>query len=76
MKVKTSIVVDKALLAAVDELSRRYKNRSELIDAALRAYITRETQAEQNAKDLEIIRRNSDALNQEALDVLDYQVAL
>ena len=76
MKVKTSIVVDKALLAAIDELSRNYKNRSELIEAALQAYITRETQRERKAKDLEIIRRNADALNQEALDVLDYQVAL
>jgi hypothetical protein len=30
----------------------------------------------QNVKDLEIINRRADELNEEALDVLDYQVAL
>jgi hypothetical protein len=34
------------------------------------------TRQEQNAKDLEIINRRADDLNKEALDVLDYQVAL
>jgi hypothetical protein len=31
---------------------------------------------EQEVKDLEIINRHADDLNEEALDVLDYQVAL
>jgi hypothetical protein len=31
---------------------------------------------QQNVKDLEIINRCADDLNEEALDVLDYQVAL
>ena len=76
MKVKTSITLDKDLLKAVDALSSKYKNRSEFIEAALQAYISHMTRSEQNAKDLEIINYYADDLNQEALDVLDYQVTL
>jgi metal-responsive CopG/Arc/MetJ family transcriptional regulator len=76
MKVKTSINVDKDLLKAVDALSSKYKNRSEFIEAALQSYISQITRSEQNAKDLEIINYYADDLNQEALDVLDYQVTL
>lgn len=76
MKIKTSITVDKGLLETVDKLSGRYRNRSELIEAALQAYIAGITRHEQDARDLEIINRRADDLNKEALDVLDYQVAL
>jgi predicted DNA-binding antitoxin AbrB/MazE fold protein len=34
------------------------------------------TKHERDAKDLEIINRNADRLNEEALDVLDYQIEL
>ena len=74
MKIKTSITVDKGLLETVDKLSGR--NRSEFIETALQAYIAQMTRHEQNAKDAEIINRCADDLNKEALDVLDYQVAL
>ncbi len=76
MKIRTSIAVDKALLKKADQLSRRYRNRSEFIEAALRAYAGRVTRHEKKARDLEIINRLAEDLNQEALDVLDYQVAL
>lgn len=76
MKVKTSITLSKDLLRAVDRLSRRYKNRSEFIEAALQTYIAQIARDEQNAKDLEIINQHADSLNEEALDVLDYQVSL
>jgi metal-responsive CopG/Arc/MetJ family transcriptional regulator len=76
MKVRTSITVDKGLLEMVDKLSGQYRNRSEFIEAAVQAYVAQMTRHEQNAKDLEIINRRADDLNKEALDVLDYQVAL
>ena len=76
MKIRTSIAVDKALLKKADRLSRSYRNRSEFIEAALRAYVARDTQNVKKSRDLEIINRRADDLNQEALDVLDYQVAL
>ncbi|MEK6322398.1 MAG: ribbon-helix-helix domain-containing protein [Acidobacteriota bacterium] len=76
MKVKTSITVEKDLLEAVDKLSGTNKNRSEFIEAAIRAYIVQRTPSDGNARDLEMINESADILNQEALDVLDYQVAL
>lgn len=75
MKVRTSITVDKRLLETVDRLSGK-DDRSRLIEAALRAYIAQVVRHEQNAEDLKIINSLADELNQEALDVLDYQVAL
>ena len=75
MKVRTSVNVDKRLLETVDKLSGK-DDRSGFIEAALRAYIAQLVRHEQNVNDLEIINRSADDLNQEALDVLDYQVAL
>jgi len=75
MKVETSINVEKDLLEAVDRLSED-KNRSEFIEAAIQAYIAQLARHKQNASDLEIINERADDLNAEALDVLDYQVAL
>jgi metal-responsive CopG/Arc/MetJ family transcriptional regulator len=76
MKVRTSITVDKHLLETVDKLSGRRGMRSEFIEAALQAYVTQLLRNQQNAKDLEIINQRADELNEEALDVLDYQAAL
>lgn len=76
MKVRTSITVEKDLLEAIDRLPGKHRNRSELIEAALEAYIAQATRNEQNARDIEIINSRADDLNEEALDVLDYQVAL
>ena len=76
MKVKTSITLSEDLLKNIDQRSKQYKNRSEFIEVALRAYITQMIRDEQNAKDLEIINRCADKLNQEAADVLTYQAPL
>jgi metal-responsive CopG/Arc/MetJ family transcriptional regulator len=75
MKVRTSVTVDKGLLETVDKLSDK-GDRSSFIEAALRLYILQFVRHDQNLKDLEIINQRADALNEEALDVLDYQVAL
>ena len=76
MKVETSITMDKDLLEAVDKLSGKDKNRSEFIEAAIQAYIAHLARHKQNTNDLEIINERADDLNEEALDVLEYQVAL
>ena len=76
MKIKTSITLSEDLLKVVDQRSRQYKNRSEFIETALRAFITQMLRSEQNSKDLEIINRRAVELNQEAEDVLTYQVPL
>jgi metal-responsive CopG/Arc/MetJ family transcriptional regulator len=75
MKVRTSVTVEKGLLETVDKLSDK-GDRSSFIEAALRLYILQLVRNDQNVKDLEIINRRADDLNEEALDVLDYQVAL
>lgn len=76
MRVKTSITVDKDLLEAVDKLSGKNKNRSEFVEAAIQACIVQQTRGNENARDLEVINNSADILNQEALDVLDFQVGL
>ena len=77
MKVKTSISLSKELLDAVDERARRHKKtRSDFIEAAAWTFIRQLIRNEQNARDLEIINRRADFLNQEASDVLEYQAIL
>ena len=74
MKVKTSITLSEDLLDAIDKRSGQFKNRSDFIEAAIRAYIEQMLREEQNARDLAIINREADRLNKEAIDVLEYQV--
>jgi metal-responsive CopG/Arc/MetJ family transcriptional regulator len=65
------------LLQAIDKRARQLKkNRSDFIEAAVWAFIGQLIRDEQNAKDLEIINRRADFLNQEAVDVLAYQIPL
>ena len=74
MKVKTSITLAEDLLKAIDEQSGPHKSRSDFIEKAVRAYIAQVVRDEQDARDLDIINREADRLNQEAKDVLTYQV--
>jgi len=76
MKVKTSITLSEELLKAVDQYAKEYKNRSEFIEEAVRVFIRRLIRRQQDARDLEIINDRADYLNQEAMDVLTYQVDL
>lgn len=74
MKVKTSITLAEDLLKAIDEQSGSRQSRSDFIEKAVRAYIAQVLRERQNARDLEIINRQADSLNEEAKDVLTYQV--
>jgi len=77
MKVKTSITLSKELLQAIDKRAKQLKkNRSDIMEAAVWAFIGQLIRDEQNARDLEIINRRADFLNQEAVDVLAYQMPL
>jgi metal-responsive CopG/Arc/MetJ family transcriptional regulator len=76
MKVKTSITLSDELIKAIDQYGQDYKNRSDFIEAAIWAFIKQVVRNQQNARDIEIINRNADRLNAEALDVLTYQVRL
>lgn len=77
MKVKTSITLSEDLLRAIDEYARGYKkSRSEFIEEAVRVFVRQLIRRQQDARDLEIINHRADYLNQEAMDVLAYQVDL
>ncbi|KPK87428.1 hypothetical protein AMJ80_12130 [bacterium SM23_31] len=76
MKIKTSITLSKELLSAIDNKSIGHKSRSDFIENAVWKYILYILREEQSKKDLEIINHNSDSLNKEANDVLDYQVSI
>jgi len=76
MKIKTSVTLSEDLLEAIDQRAGQFKNRSDFIETAVRAFLSQIIRDEQNARDLAIINRRADYLNQEAADVLDYQVSL
>ena len=76
MKVKTSITLSEDVLEAIDQHSKHYKSRSDFIEVALWAFVTQMIRNEQNARDIQIINQRADYLNEEAADVLAYQVAL
>lgn len=73
MKVETTVVLSEDLMAALDRRTRNPEDRSEIVEAALRAYLARPHRGEA-AGDLEIINANAAQLNEEAADVLEYQV--
>ena len=75
MKVKTSITLSEDILEAMDEVLEG-KNRSAFIEAALRVYLRLLKKRERDTRDLEILNKQSERLNQEAEDVLSYQVDL
>ena len=76
MKIKTSITLSENILQAIDRIIGKSKNRSAFIEAALKAYIAQNLKKARDTKDLRIINKNSDRLNQEAEDVLSYQVEM
>lgn len=73
MKTKTSITLSDDVIRAIDKLAGKSKNRSEFTGTAVRTYIAQVIRQERNARDLEIINQRADRLNEEALDVLEYQ---
>lgn len=73
MKEKTSITLSKDVLAKVDRLAGSKQSRSAFIERVLRRYLRERAKATLHARDLELINRAADRLNQEAAEVLEYQ---
>jgi len=76
MKIKTSLTLSEELISAIDKKATKHKSRSDFIENALWTYLKHLIRQEQNKMDLKIINDNSEALNEEAEDVLNYQVSL
>jgi len=76
MKVKTSIALSDTLLKEIDEMVEYSHDRSTLIEEALRDYIERNKKPSTSQRDLELLNNFADELNQEAVEVLSYQVGI
>jgi len=73
MKVPTLVFLSEELLAVLDNRAPDLEHRSDLIDAALKFYLLRQRRRD-FSRDLEIINTHAGELNEEAEDVLSYQV--
>ncbi len=76
MKVKTSITLSNEVMESIDQYIGEYRSRSEFLETAARKYIAQLVRKEVDRRDIEIINRNADSLNAEALDVLSYQLPI
>jgi metal-responsive CopG/Arc/MetJ family transcriptional regulator len=76
MKVKTSITLSEDIISTIDKLAKDGESRSEAIERLLRERIAEQARQVRERRDLELINKNADQLNEEAQDVLKYQVEL
>jgi metal-responsive CopG/Arc/MetJ family transcriptional regulator len=72
MKVRTSVALSREVLDAIDRRAKGRGSRSALIENAVRSYLAPQPRADQ--RDLTLINRRAKRLNEEAEDVLSYQV--
>lgn len=70
VRVKTSITLPEELLIRLDRLD---SNRSALLERAALSYLANLERKARDEKDIEIINRNADRLNREAMEALEYQ---
>ena len=73
MKIATTVFLSEELLAALGERAADPEHRSALVEAALRQHLHLLANRD-SARDLEIINAHAHELNEEAEDVLSYQV--
>ena len=71
-RIETTVSLPKDLFEKANQMSKDAKI-SDVIETALRDYVAKETHQQLNQRDIEIINANADKLNEEALDVLEYQ---
>ena len=78
MKIETTISLAPELLQELNRVlsANGHSSLSELIEDLLRGFLAKENRSAYNLDELELINRNADRLNQEAEDVLTYQVEL
>lgn len=71
-RVETTVSLPKDLFEQANQMSKGLEI-SDVIETALRDYVAKEKPQELNRRDIEIINANTDKLNEEALDILEYQ---
>ena len=70
VRVKTSITLPQDLLIRLERVN---KNRSAVLEQAALAYLAQLERQARDRRDIEIINRNAERLNREAMDTLEYQ---
>ena len=76
MRVKTSVTIDERVLRAIDKVATRTRSRSRVIEDAARDFLSRRARSAREARDLDILNAQAEALNREMDDVLAYQADL
>ncbi|MDI6791325.1 MAG: ribbon-helix-helix domain-containing protein [bacterium] len=76
MAQQITIPLPNDLVAELDKLADDTKNRSKFVESFLRKHLAQVSLGKPESNDLRILNKNSDYLNQEAEDVLSYQVSL
>jgi metal-responsive CopG/Arc/MetJ family transcriptional regulator len=76
MKVKTSITLNEEIVDELDRMTDEGSNRSQMIERAVAEFIERQRRWLRDARDLEILNRSAEELNDEVEEVLSYQVGL
>ncbi len=76
MKTKTSVTLAPNVLDGIDKHSGEFKSRSQFIEIAVQYFLAHLERKEIEWRDLDIINQHADALNEEAEDVLRYQVPI
>lgn len=74
MKLKISVALDRDVVAAVEAIARDGESRSRVIERLLRQRLGQRAQSAMDERDIGIINAHADELNEEALDVLGFQV--
>lgn len=74
MKLKTSITLEEGVVAAVERAARDGESRSQAIERLLRQSLAEQERAAIDRRDRAILDARADELNEEAVDVLGYQV--
>lgn len=72
MKKKASISISEKLLKMIDKLPN-HPPRSAVVEEALILYFKDRKARQRDESDLDVLNSRSQAFNDEALDVLDYQ---
>lgn len=74
MKIRTSVSLSDDLLVMADEYGRvAGLSRSELVERALRDYLTRAREAGPDRQDVELLDAHTEHFRRVMKDVLDYQ---
>lgn len=76
MKVKTSVTLSPGTLQAIDEMAGEALNRSRVIELAVLELFERRRRSRRDARDIEILNRSAEALDEDLGDLLDYQTEL